>query len=115
MENTDIENIEVEEQGPEIDQEKAYEAMDEFCRLAWECSQLETDEEKQAYAIGRDMLAIDFIIESYGGQLDCEEDKNDAKVIAEEMLIMIARILNRVTEKNRNEFKEYFIDDKNED
>lgn len=114
MENT-IENIEVEEREPEIDQEKFKEAMDEFCRLVWECSQLETDEEKQAYAIGRDMPVIDLIIESGKEQFDCEEDKNDVKVIMEELLIMLARTLNRMTEKNRNEFKEIFIDGKNED
>lgn len=115
MENTVIENIEVEERKPKIDQEKFNEAMNEFCRLVWECSQLETDEEKQAYAIGRDMSVIDLIIEDCEGQFDCEEDKNDIKVIMEELLIMIARTLNRATERNRNEFKEIFIDGKNED
>ncbi len=110
--NMVIENEETVEENPIYDQDEFNEAMNEFCRLAWSCSQFTTDAEKLAFVQSHKLSLTDVILKAAEQELTDEIDKQDTTVIIEEGLIMIARILNRISEKNRTEFKEIFLDEK---
>jgi len=99
------------EENPFFDQDEFNEAMNEFCRLAWSCSQLMTDAEKLAFVQSHKLSLTDVILKAAEQELIDEIDKQETTVAIEEGLIMIARILNRVSEKSRTEFKEIFLDD----
>lgn len=109
--NMVIENEETVEEKPIYDQDEFNEAMDEICHLAWSCSQFTTDAEKLAFVQSHKLSLTDVILKAAENEITDEADKQDTTVIVEELLIMIARVLNRVSEKKRNEFKEIFIDE----
>lgn len=108
--NMVIENMETEE-NLIFDQDEFNEAMDELCRLGWECSQFTTDAEKLAFVQSHKLALTDVILKDVGEKLT-DQDKQDLIIIIEEGLVMISKVLNRVSEKTRVEFKEIFLDKK---
>lgn len=89
----------------ELDTEKYGGAFEEVIRIATDFAKKESTMDEMLEFLEKNRPALtDIMLSDMSDVVDDENDRNDVNIMVEEVIMSLARILMRVSEKNREEF-----------